>query len=107
MNFATFETISEFEEAKNFLMQNLNLIPDWVHIGGMAKTLRSTTDWYWIKNDRKINFAIPFGPFQPDFHGNSEWCLSLGAKVQQVMLFNDIDCYSQQTFLCDELDDKK
>lgn len=77
----------------------------FVHIGGMAKTGKSKTEWYWINrttND-EVQYEMPWSDGQPDFSGGSEWCLSLQKSSQ--FKFNDISCYGswEEKFICESL----
>lgn len=83
--------------------QNRDLFVSFVHIGGMAKTGRSKTDWYWVNSNSKVSYNMTWHNGQPDFSGDDEWCLSLGKGGQ--FRINDITCYGgwKEKFICESI----
>lgn len=77
--------------------QNSGLFQDYTHIGALTVG-GSWTEWYWVETGEKLNFALKFGPGEPDNDGE-ELCLSIGEKRE--LFFNDIKCNgNSKRFMC-------
>ena len=99
-----FVSIDSPEEATSLLSlchQYDHLFDPWTHIGGITKVPRTVTEYFWIETGKKANFHMNFGPGQPDFAANNEFCLSLG-RDQGNYYFNDMPCYGMHShkFIC-------
>lgn len=105
MEIASFKTAQEMEAVRQLLIAK-NLPDNTMIVGGMALTPRSRTDWYWVTNDEKISFDIPWGQNQPDFDYGSQWCLFAEKNVQYRFRFHDGRCSvaNEDKFLCNKLE---
>lgn len=76
-----------------------DFLPDFIHIGGMTTTAKSKTQWYWVANGEKINYAMEWMQGEPN-NFNDDFCLSIGTLEYQ---FNDINCHTyEMKFICQE-----
>lgn len=74
-----------------------------VHVGGVAATSKSKTDWYWVSTNKKVSYELPWQRGQPDFSRTNEWCLSL--STMDGFKFNDVSCYGmwEERFICESV----
>ncbi|CAG9805257.1 unnamed protein product [Chironomus riparius] len=104
----TLETYEEmqivFNLADNYLK---TLIDIGIFVDAMTLTLKSTTDWYWAKTGKKLSFALPWIPGEPNNSQNAnEACLQFGKRTGSAVTgFNDVPCTSTAyTFLCQKIE---
>lgn len=95
------DTLAEMEAVVRMCEDNRILFTECVHVGAMAGTGRSTTDWYWVNSNSRVSYDLPWMDNQPDFYGNVEICMCLGSYKQ--FRVNDISCYGswESTFICE------
>lgn len=95
------DTLDEMEAVARMCQNNQSLFTEYVHIGGIARTGKSKTDWYWVNSKSKVSYDMPWMDHQPDNYGNNEMCMSLARNHQFKV--NDIPCYGgwEVTFICE------
>lgn len=95
------DTVEEMEAVAAMCEENKDLFGWYIHIGGVASTSKSKTDWYWVNSNRKVSYAMSWQNGQPDFSGSNEWCLTLGKSSK--FMFNDIPCHGswEEKFICE------
>jgi len=106
LELATFETSDEAsnfinrESVKNFFDGFDN--SHFVFVDGIVLTPRSHTDWYWTNSGEKIPYNMQWIAGEPNYQGNSEYCLSIGKNYKTEKIgFNDDKCwYSPTHFIC-------
>lgn len=104
LDIVSLDTLEEMEAVSKMCEENRDLFGWFVHIGGMAKTGRSQTDWYWVNSNSKVSYNMTWQNGQPDFSGENEWCLSL--HKDSKFKFNDITCYGswEEKFICENFE---
>lgn len=93
------------EAVSSMCERNKNMFGTYVHIGGIAKVGRSTSEWYWVTTNQKVSYNMPWASSQPDHYGGNEWCLTLAKN--QGFKFNDINCHGswEERFICQKKSD--
>lgn len=87
-------------EALHFLslfVDNSPLFDQFTHLGGVASIPKTSTEWFWVENTKKVNFTLVFGNGLPDNYGGNEVCLTLG-YTSNTFYFNDLKCYESYIF---------
>lgn len=100
MDIVTLQTADEFEEFKDLVGQYAKELTRFVHVGAVTVTSRSTTDWYWVDTNEKVNYALPWRPGHPDNQRGVQYCLAFDTVT---LLFDDHDCYTstaEMKFIC-------
>jgi hypothetical protein len=98
MEFARFETKVEFLEVSNMVKNNEALIvgnKTGVLVDGVTIVPKSTTEWFYTTNGKKIAFDIPFRSGEPNNHLNrNEFCLVIVDTGDDFLpyRFNDFSC---------------
>lgn len=97
---ATFDTLEEMDAVRNMCEQNPYMFGYSTHIGGMASVQKSTTDWYWVTNNQKIAYTMPWQNGQPENYLGRGWCLNL--MTDRGFRYSDFDCNSVRgaKFIC-------
>lgn len=73
--------------------------------GTSLNGVKSTTDWYWTKNGKKISYPMPWLPSEPNNTGNIEYCLTFIKKsINEDFGFNDGSCLAVIKFLCQKIE---
>lgn len=95
------DTLEEMEAVADMCEENKNLFGWFIHIGGVASTSKSKTDWYWVNSNEKVSYDMLWQNGQPDFSGSNEWCLTL--EKSSKFKFNDIPCHGswEEKFICE------
>lgn len=95
-------TLDTQPEADNFNIlanSNLHLFGEYeyIHVGAMAETFSTTSDWYW-NNGKRVSIELRFLPGEPNNNGGFERCLC----VNKNMRYNDVHCYGayKRNFIC-------
>lgn len=109
LELATFETLSE---AAKFLSMadNHSIFKSFAGvyflIDGTTLSPASSTDWYWSKSGKKIQFPISWLSGQPDNGNISEYCFSFGRRnATEKFGFNDLRCFEViYHFVCQKMD---
>ena len=105
MELATFNTQTEYKAIKKMLYHLKLPLSTWFHVGGMTKTIKSKTDWFWVHRGEKVCYPMDwYGP-DPNYGNNGVWCLAIHSRESQ---FADIDCYSgyeDQSFICQKVEE--
>jgi hypothetical protein len=101
MTLATLDSQAESDYLLPLYAQKAALFDVWTHIGGVASTGKSLTDWYWVGTGEKVNFPLKFGANLPDNIGGNEVCLVLAVTSGSAYL-NDAKCYETipYKFIC-------
>lgn len=91
-------------EADNFFKlcsSQRQLFEKLTHIGALATTTRSITDWYWVNSGNKIEINLVFPWIAPTNWFGRQMCLALDKQLTGFM-YNDINCYGlyPQKFIC-------
>lgn len=99
MDFASFDTLEEFEFFKDFYRENLELVGEHIFIGAIATEPSSKYDWYWVSSNKRITYDLPWSEDEPNYANDNEWCLLLTQNYD--FKFNDVapDGYKLK-FLC-------
>jgi hypothetical protein len=107
MEMATLDTLAEYNSVKQMLVDLPVPLPDWIHIGGATRSKRSTTDWYWVHSEEKVDYAMNWHSGEPGFHTELQFCLAISSKNNGAGQFADIDCsmrHGSEAFMCQTLD---
>ncbi|XP_037025085.1 C-type lectin domain family 4 member A-like [Bradysia coprophila] len=96
------ETLEEYEAVAEMCEKERDLFGSFVHVGGVAISKRSKTDWYWVSSRQTVSYNMTWQDGQPD--NDNEWCLSLQKDGQ--FKFNDISCYGswEEKFICQKIE---
>ena len=89
MEFASFESVEEL----NYFAANVShsgLFKTYTFISGITKTLKSSTEWFWVESGKKIDYFIQFDSGEPS-GGQHELCLGF-IKRPNGIFFHDVDC---------------
>jgi hypothetical protein len=80
------------------------LSQDYAQLNGMTLTPDTRRDWYWLSNNKKINYVMQWGPGEPHLQRPNEFCLGIGPKSDPK--FIDVDCSgdSKHSFMCEKKD---
>ena len=98
MKILTLVTESEANYVREVTDNSISSLDRFYYIGGMAGTIGSTTDWFWITSGNKISYPIPRG--NGETSGFEERCLSIGAYWGDYK-FNDGRCTTTESnFMC-------
>lgn len=109
MEFAHFETLTEFYYVSNMVRNHENIFigsssSAQLLVDGMTSILKSKTDWFWTVSGKKIPFEVPFLAGEPNNHQLlNEYCLSVINSGDSFLpyRFNDRQCnVGEHAFLC-------
>ena len=111
----TFESLDEFKKFQqlweDYKYSKYFEAPFYLHVDGFTKTPKSTDEWYFTKNGKKISFEMPWLNEEPNFGQRIEYCLSVGKKSSDELLkFNDSICYNSRknyhfnSFVCQKIE---
>lgn len=69
---------------------------------GITATPKSSTEWYWTSSGKKVSYALPWNPGQPDYKLNKEYCLAIGrVRSYNPLKFHDFPCTEDpRQFIC-------
>ncbi|KAG4077812.1 hypothetical protein HA402_013746 [Bradysia odoriphaga] len=101
----TIDTLEEWQVLAQLCEARRELFGWFVHIGGVATSSRSMTNWYWVTNNKQISDQLPWQNGQPDFFDGNEWCLTLASA--EGFKLNDLSCYGSwaERFICESVRD--
>jgi len=93
------ETLAEAQAILTIANRSFSTVS--AYVDAIALTLKSPTDWYWTKSGKKLSFALPWYPGEPNNHNNlNEACLLFHNGG-----FNDAPySFTIYSFVCQRLD---
>lgn len=99
----TIDSLDEWGAVASMCEARRKLFGRFVHVGGVAATSKSKTNWYWISTNKRVSYEMPWQKGQPDFSGINEWCLSM--STIDGFKFNDISCHGswEERFICESV----
>lgn len=99
----TLDTLDEKNDVARMIEDNHKLFSEWIHIGGMTESPKSTSEWYWVNSNEKVSYNMQWNKGDPNNNQNRELCL--GLANQKGANFVDISCQGahEEKFICQKV----
>jgi hypothetical protein len=99
---ATLKSSAEAATLSSILNLRTNLLTHYVYIGGYAGASKSPSEWYWMDDDSKVSYNLPWNAGEPNFAGSNEFCLVMGPNPN-FSGTNDANCNVLYTFVSQKI----
>lgn len=88
MQIVTLDNQAEADAFLTTFVQKAALFDSFTHIGAISRISKSTTEWYWAENSKKVSFNMKWANGKPNNNGD---CLGL-QKTGKNYEFVDNKC---------------